>query len=119
MSVDCYQLWQEGPRNTDDIYPTRVEVGLLGNPCPFGVTAYYDKSVSFNKLQSELEEQYGKGTSEHWIKTPLMSWRAEPEKVSILLEVVDKRMAKAQKVELGTIIIHYTDSEVPTRCGRQ
>jgi hypothetical protein len=119
VSSSCYWPWQDGPPDANDVYPTRVEIGFHGSSCPFGVTARYDKSVSFEDLEAAIEQHYGKGESEHWTRAPLMIWHVETVGVMITLETVDKRMAKAQRVEVGTKNVIYTDSQVPTKCSSQ
>lgn len=116
-SADCYNLWQNRPPDANNIYPHAVDISLLDSPCAFGVTARYDKAVSFEDLRAAIEEQFGKGTAQHWTKAPLMSWQVESQKLHIVLETADKRLAKAQRLDVGTKIIHYTDSQVPTKCG--
>jgi hypothetical protein len=107
-------LWEDGAPEASDIYPERVEAALLGKACPFGVSARYDKSIAFDELQAAIEARYGKGTPEHWTKAPLMVWHVRSDDFMIELVTVDKRMAKVQRVEVGTKEINYTDSRMPT-----
>ena len=45
---------------------------------PFGLTARYNKAVSFEELKAALEKRYGKGTAEN-----LASWTGDDVAVRI------------------------------------
>jgi len=115
-SPECYQLWQDEIPTQNVVYPDQVRIELGNGACPYGVAARYNKSVSFNELKAAIESRYGEGEYKHWTAAPLMIWRVGSD-VSIQLETVDKRMAKLQRVEMGTNNIHYTFAQAPTPCG--
>ena len=114
ISSDCYQLWLNGPPQSGDIYPERVVLSLLGKHCPYGVSAIYDKSISFDDLQAALEEHYGKGETKHWTKAALMIWHVGSGDFSIMLDTADKRISKVRGVDVGTKELFYTDSRIDT-----
>jgi hypothetical protein len=110
MTSDCFQLLQDDPPRPGDIYPEHIDVAFLDRWCPFGLTARYNKAVSFEELKAALEKRYGKGTAENWPHGPAMTWQVESDHVFIELEVADKQMAQNQHVEEGTKNIHYHDT---------
>ena len=109
MTSDCFQLLQDEPPRPGDIYPEHIYVAFLDRWCPFGLTARYNKAVSFEDLKSALEKRYGKGTVKNWTDAPLVIWDVEPGHLFIQLDVTDKRMAQNQHVPEGTKSIHYDD----------
>jgi len=110
MTSDCFQLLQDDPPRPGDIYPEHIDVAFIGRWCPFGLTARYNKAVSFEELKAALEKQYGKGTAENWPHGPAMTWQVESAHIFIELEIADKQMAQNQHVEEGTKNIHYHDT---------
>jgi hypothetical protein len=93
-SSDCSQLWQDKPADVNAIYPRQVIVDLLSNkstPCPFGVTALYEKSVSMDDLKATIDERYGKWAQAGNTSQPVKLWRVEPRKFAIQLAVTDDR----------------------------
>lgn len=110
MASDCFQLLQDDPPRPGDIYPEHIDVAFLDRWCPFGLTARYNKAVSFDNLKAALEKRYGKGTVENWPHGPAMTWQVESDHVFIELEIADKQMAQNQHVEEGTKTIHYHDT---------
>jgi len=111
---DCSQLWEDKAPKPGDIYPIRIEVALLGKACPFGLSAVYDKAVSFEYLQAAIETRYGKGTAEHWTEAPLMVWHVEDGDFMIVLDAADQRIAKARHVDVGTKELFIDDARMPT-----
>jgi hypothetical protein len=116
VSLDCYQLWEDKPPRAGDIYPVRVEVGLPGKHCPFGVSAFYDKSVLFEDLQAAIEARFGKGTPEHWTEAPVMVWQVGDD-FMIVLHEADQRIAKAWHADAGTKGLFYDDARTPSTCS--
>jgi hypothetical protein len=110
MTADCFQLLQDNPPRPGDIYPEHIDVAFLDRWCPFGLTARYNKAVSFEDLKGALEKRYGKGDAKNWPDGPVMTWQVESAHVFILLDTADARMAKNQNVEEGTKSIHYHDT---------
>jgi hypothetical protein len=113
VSSDCYQPWEDKAPRAGDIYPVRVEVGLLGKHCPFGVSAVYDKSVSFEDLQAAIEVRFGKGTPEHWTEAPLTFWQVSDD-FSIVLDTADQTISKSRRVDVETKELFYSDARMPT-----
>ena len=110
MTVDCFQLLQDEPPRPGDIYPEHIDVAFLDRWCPYGLTARYNKTVSFDDLKAALEKRYGKGTAESWPHGPAVTWQVESAHIFIELEIADKGMAYNQHVEEGTKNIHYHDA---------
>jgi hypothetical protein len=113
VSLDCYQLWEDKAPRAGDIYPVGVEVGLPGKHCPFGVSAVYDKSVSFADLQAALEARFGKRTPEHWTEASVMVWQVGDD-FMIVLDEADRKIAKSRQVDVGTKEIFIDDARMPT-----
>lgn len=109
ISSDCFRLLQDEPPRPGDIYPEHIDVAFLDRWCPFGLTARYNKAVSYETLRDALEKRYGKGTSENWPTGPAMIWEVKSAHVSIDLVVANKQMAENQHVEEGTKSVHYDD----------
>jgi hypothetical protein len=109
MTSDCFQLLQDEPPRPGDIFPEYINVAFLDRWCPFGLTARYNKAVSFEDLKDALEKRYGKGTTKNWTDAPLVIWEIESDHLVIQLDSADKRMAQNQHVEEGTKSIHYDD----------
>jgi hypothetical protein len=102
MTSDCFQLLQDEPPRPGDIYPEHIDIAFLDRWCPFGLTARYNKAVSFGDLKDALEKLYGKGTAENWPHGPVVTWKVESDHVFVELEIADKLMAQNQHVEEGT-----------------
>jgi hypothetical protein len=109
MTSDCFQLLQNEPPRPGDIYPEHIDVAFLDRWCPFGLTARYNKAVSFDDLKDALEERYGKGTAKNWTDASVVVWEVESAHLVIQLDITDKRMAQIQHVEEGTRSVHYDD----------
>lgn len=108
IASDCFQLLQDDPPHPGDIYPEHIDVAFLDRWCPFGLTARYNKSVSFDDLKVALEKRYGKGTTKNWADIPSVIWEVEPAHVIVELKV-DKKMSQKEPLEEGTKLIHYDD----------
>jgi hypothetical protein len=109
MTADCFQLLQNEPPRPGDIYPEHIDVAFLDRWCPFGLTARYNKAVSFDDLKVALEKRYGKGATKNWTDIPSVIWEVEPAHVIVELKVVDKRMSQKEPLEEGTKLLHYDD----------
>jgi hypothetical protein len=123
QSSDCGQLWQDTPHGQNEIYPKQVVVDLFSqSPCPLGVMAYYDKSVSMDDLKSAIDERYGKWAFANNNTAPVKLWRVQSEKFSIQLSDMDKRIAKLAKLsgdreEIGTKTVIYMAFQPPHDCS--
>jgi hypothetical protein len=110
MTSDCFQLLQDDPPRPGDIYPEHIDVAFLDRWCPFGLTARYNKAVSFEDLKAALEKRYGKGTVKNWGDAPLMIWDIESDHLFIQLQVAGKRMVQNEPlIAEGAKLIHYDD----------
>jgi len=109
MTSDCFQLLQDEPPRSGDIYPDHIDVAFLDRWCPFGLDATYSKAVPLEDLRGALEKLYGTGTVKNWTDAPLVIWQIEPDHLLIQLDVADKHMAQNRHVEEGTRTIHYSD----------
>jgi len=109
MTSVCFQLLQDEPPRRGDIYPEHIDVAFLDRWCPFGLTARYNKAVSFEDLKAALEKRYGKGTARNWTDAPLLTWDVEPDHLFIQIDVADNQMALNNRVEEGTKFVHYDD----------
>ncbi len=121
LTSDCAQLWQDKPPAADDIYPKQVIVDLYKNPCPLGVMAHYDKSVSLDDLRAAINERYGQWAFPLPLSaaTPITLWRVESEKFAIQLSEMDRRDAKlaGDKCEVGTKTVIYIGFQPPHNCS--
>jgi hypothetical protein len=121
VSLGCSQLWQDKAPDENDIYPKEVTVDLPGGtPCPLGVMAYYDKSVSLDDLRAAIDLRYGKWAKASNDTSPVKLWRVESESFSIQLSNVNPRDAKisGDNLEVGTKTVVYMAFQ-PTKCGSQ
>lgn len=98
--ADCPGLWsKESEHNT--IFPKQLSIDTEQG-CVYGMTAWYDRSVSADDLAAAVDEQYGKWTIPPFDKGPHRLWRVEPEKFAIQLAVLDKKDQKRGFGEAGT-----------------
>ncbi len=123
MSSHCAQLWRDKVPDANDIYPKQVVVDLFDNsPCPLGVMARYDKSVSMDDLKAAIDEHYGQWALANNDTAPVKLWRVKTEKFAIQLGDVDDRMVKLAKLtgdkeELGTKTVIYMAFQPPRDCS--
>jgi len=86
VSSHCAQLWRDKVPDANDIYPKQVVVDLFDNsPCPLGVMARYDKSVSMDDLKAAIDEHYGQWALANNDTAPVKLWRVKTEKFAIQL----------------------------------
>ena len=103
QSYDCAQLWQATAHGPTGIYPKQVVVDLFSNtPCPLGVMAHYDKSISLDELKSAIDARYGEWAFANNKTAAVKLWRVEPENFAIQLSETDKRIGANLKEEIGT-----------------
>lgn len=115
----CSQIWQDKPPGVNDVYPKQVVFDLLGNnPCPLGVLARYDKSVSMGDLKAAIDERCGKWALPSNATAPVKLWRVEPGKFAIQLSEVDKQKLKVEEaeVEVEAKTVTYMAFQ-PAKCG--
>jgi len=95
-SSACAQLWESDASATNAIYPRQVLVDIFGDdPCPLGLQAIYEKSVSMNDLKASIDAQYGKWALPSNATSPVKLWRVEPEKFAIQLSETKDRTQEA------------------------
>lgn len=95
----CSQLWPEDT-SPNAIYPRQVMVDIFGdNPCPLGMKAIYEKSVSLDELKVAIDKQYGQWALPGNADSPVNLWRVEPEKFVIQLAVTGAQRLKATREE--------------------
>lgn len=96
---ECSQLWPNGA-STDAIYPRQIVVDIFGdNPCPLGLEAIYEKSVSKDDLKVAIDKEYGQWGQPGNASSPAKLWRVEPEQFAIQLAVTEDRTKKATREE--------------------
>ena len=94
----CSQLWLDDSPNP--IYPRQVLVDIFGDgPCPLGLQAIYEKSVSLDDLKASIDEQYGKWALASNSSSPVKLWRVESEKFAIQLSVATDRTKELSREE--------------------
>jgi hypothetical protein len=98
--TDCSKLWSTESTN-NPVFPKQVILDTEQG-CIYGMTAMYEKTVSFDELKGAIDEQYGKWALPGFDKSHTRLWRIEPEKYAIHLAVLDKRDEKRGVAEAGT-----------------
>lgn len=74
-------------RRFAECHPRQVIVDLYGdNPCPLGLQAIYEKSVSFDDLKASIDEPYGKWALSSNATSAVKLWRVEPERFRYSIE---------------------------------
>jgi hypothetical protein len=110
-SADCSRLWESRSSSDDTIYPRQVTVDIFGDdPCPLGLVAIYEKSVSLNDLKAAIDEQYGRWALPSGADSPMKLWRVEPKRFAIQLSVTKDRTREATSEEkYADAISHIVD----------
>ena len=105
-SSDCSFLWSEKPEQST-VFPKQVSFDMNRN-CIYGITAVYEKSVSYDAVKSAIDQRYSK-----WLKVEypgsqaLKAWRVEPERFAIQLSVANKFDEKRHIADQGTKQVIY------------
>ena len=103
-STDCSRLWPEDAEQ-GAIYPKQVTIDV-NRDCIYGLTASYDRSVSFDEIKAAIDERY-----KQWAVNPPNSppyvWRVEPQRFAIQLSTASKQNDKKTKTEAGTSRVVY------------
>lgn len=101
----CSQLWPN-EASTDAIYPRQMVVDIFGdNPCPLGMEAIYEKSVSMDDLKVAIDREYGQWGQPGNANLPVKLWRVDPEQFAIQLAVTEDRTKKASREERSATAI--------------
>ena len=74
----------------------------MNQNCLYGMTALYDKSISFDDIKAAIDERYGKWALPGFENSAMKLWRVEPEKFAIQLSIADKKDEKINIAEAGT-----------------
>jgi len=113
-SSNCSGLWLGG-RQPSDVFPKQLHLDLNQN-CVYGLTAFYDKSVSIHDIELAIDEHYLESKNLDFEKTRMRLWRVEPEKFAIQLSEADKKDEKREAVEAGTKYVIYIAFGGRTAC---
>lgn len=110
-SSSCSQLWADNSLSSEAIYPRQLMVDIFGEaPCPLGLAAIYEKSISLDDLKASIDGQYGKWALPSNADSPVKLWRVEPEKFAIQLSVTEDRTKEATTEEkYADAISHLVD----------
>jgi hypothetical protein len=114
-SSDCSFLWSEKTEQST-VFPKQVSFDMNQN-CIYGITALYDKSVSFDAIKSAIDEQYAKWAKVEYPGSTLKAWRVEPERFGIQLSVATKSDQKRNIADEGTKQVIYIAFGGRSACG--
>jgi hypothetical protein len=101
----CQQIWHS-PSSADAIYPRQVAIDF-DHGCVYGLTAYYDPSVSDDALKSVIDDSYKQGAVPKLTRPTFAVWRIEPMRFVIDLAIVDEKDAKLFHEDIGTKEVIY------------
>lgn len=99
--ADCSELWLDKVAAANAVFPKQLLIDS-NQRCVYGMTALYDKAVSFDDLKTAIDEHYGKWVVPGFEKSSIRLWRMEPEKFAIQLNVADKKDKKMSGADPGT-----------------
>ena len=74
----------------------------MNQSCLYGMTAIYDKTVSFDDIRAAIDERYKTWSVPEFANSPLKMWRVASEKFAIQLSVVSKKDEKRNVAEAGS-----------------
>lgn len=81
-------------------------VDIFGDtPCPLGLEAIYEKSVSMDDLKVAIDKEYGQWAQPGNANLPVKLWRVEPEQFAIQLAVTGDQTKKATREERSAAAI--------------
>jgi hypothetical protein len=103
---ECAQMWSSVGAKPGDKAPWRVTIERLGNdPCPNGIVAFYDKSVSMEELVDAVTEQYGPA----YEKGPLPGgdWRNASKHLAISLVPLADKSSLEERPSSGAKEVSY------------
>ena len=104
-ALTCSQLWPVDA-SANDVYPRQVLVDIFGKtPCPLGLEAIYEKSVSLDDLKTAIDKEYVQWGQPGNASLPVKLWRVEPEKFAIQLAVTEDQTKKATREERSAAAI--------------
>jgi hypothetical protein len=98
---DCDQVWLKNSVQTSAIFPRQVSIDM-NQSCLYGMTAIYDKTVSFDDIRAAIDERYKTWSVPEFANSPLKMWRVASEKFAIQLSVVSKKDEKRNVAEAGS-----------------
>lgn len=105
VSSDRSGLWL-GERKPSDVFPKQLRLDPNQDHV-YGLTAFYDKSVSKHDIESAIDERYLGSKNMDFAKSSIGLWRVESEKFAIQLSEADKKDEKREGVEAGTKQVIY------------
>jgi hypothetical protein len=103
--ADCSQLWSNSSAN-NTVFPKQLRIDVEAG-CLYGMTAIYEKTISFDDMKSAIDQQYGQWKIPGFEKTQLGLWRVESEKFAIQLSISDKKDEKRGSGEAGTKVLIF------------
>jgi hypothetical protein len=101
----CQQIWHL-PSSADAIYPRQVAIDF-DHGCAYGLTAFYDASVSYDAIKSVIDDSYKQWTVPKLTLPNFAVWRIEPMRFVIDLAILDKKDAKLFHEDIGTKEVIY------------
>jgi hypothetical protein len=104
-SSDCFQLWLDKPE-AHAVFPNQLLIDT-NQDCVYGLTAYYDKSVSVHEIELAIDEHYSGSKNTAFEKTSIRLWRVESEKFAIQVSESNKKDEKRGVAEAGTKHVIY------------
>jgi hypothetical protein len=101
----CQQIWQAA-LSANAIYPRQVAIDF-DHGCAYGLTAYYDASVSYDAIKSAIDDSYKQWAVPKLTLPNSALWRVEPMRFVIDLSIVDQKDTKLFHEEIGTKQVIY------------
>ena len=99
--ADCSPLWLDKVAAANAVFPKQLIIDS-NQRCVPGMTALYEKEVSFDDLKAAIDEHWGKFAVPGFEKSSIRLWRVAPDKFAIQLSVADKKNKKMSGVDPGT-----------------
>lgn len=109
----CGQLWQDEASDWNAVYPWQVSTDV-SEKTVIGLTALYDKPVTFNEVKSAIEERYGKWAFLDLKSTGAKVWRIESEK--FIISATPMKNGMVQVIYLVFDAKHPQNAEKSCNC---
>jgi hypothetical protein len=117
-STDCSRLWSQDSGDDGSVYPAQVLTDLVNGEV-VGLTAVYDKSISFQELRDAIDMLYA---DRKVVQGPkLLVWRAEREQLAVSLVEQDDGTMQVTYLEFathGSLIPSAHIFSGPKDCGK-
>lgn len=114
-SSDCFRLWPDATEQKG-VFPKQMTIDM-DHGCVYGMTALYDKSISFDQVNAAINDRYRQWFSTDGSSPALHLWRVEPQKFAIQLHVADTKDEKRNLAEAGTKQVIYIAFGGRTACN--